>query len=129
MNEKTIKYWQEISEYDLITAEAMLNTKRYLYVGFMCHQAIEKILKAYYVKVKNETPPYLHDLEKLTEYSGLINFLSKEQLAFIEELNPLNIEARYPKFKNQMFQVMKGKDCEYFLKKSGELREWISKKL
>ena len=38
-----IKYWVEISEYDLTTAEAMLDTKRYLYVGFMCHQVVEKM--------------------------------------------------------------------------------------
>jgi HEPN domain-containing protein len=40
-------YWAEIADYDLDTAEAMLATKRYLYVGFMCHQTIEKLLKAY----------------------------------------------------------------------------------
>jgi HEPN domain-containing protein len=39
------KYWLEIASYDLKTAEAMLNSKRFLYVGFMCHQSIEKILK------------------------------------------------------------------------------------
>ncbi|HNT28701.1 MAG TPA: HEPN domain-containing protein, partial [bacterium] len=42
--EKTA-YWFEIAEYDLETARAMLKTKRYLYVGFMCHQTIEKALK------------------------------------------------------------------------------------
>jgi hypothetical protein len=31
------KYWVELSHYDLETAQAMLDTKRYLYVGFMCH--------------------------------------------------------------------------------------------
>jgi len=37
-----VQYWQEMSEYDLATAKAMLQTGRYLYVGFMCHQAVEK---------------------------------------------------------------------------------------
>jgi uncharacterized protein YeeX (DUF496 family) len=41
--EKKINYWIELSDYDLETAEAMLKSKRYLYVGFMCHQTIEKI--------------------------------------------------------------------------------------
>ena len=35
-----VKYWAEISDYDLDTAEAMFQTKRWLYVGFMCHQTI-----------------------------------------------------------------------------------------
>jgi len=45
--ESKIRYWIEISDYDLETAEAMYHSKRYLYVGFMCHQTIEKAFKAY----------------------------------------------------------------------------------
>ncbi len=36
-----INYWIDLSDYDLETAEAMLRSKRYLYVGFMCHQTVE----------------------------------------------------------------------------------------
>lgn len=57
-----IKYWIDLSDYDLETAEAMLQSKRYLYVGFMCHQAIEKAFKAYYTKLKFETAPNTHSL-------------------------------------------------------------------
>ncbi len=42
MNDK-ITYWVEMSDYDFDTAKAMLATKRYLYVAFMCHQIIKKI--------------------------------------------------------------------------------------
>ncbi len=42
-------YWLDAAEYDLQTAKAMLETKRYLYVGFMCHQTIEKALKGVFV--------------------------------------------------------------------------------
>ena len=49
-----------MANYDLETAKAMLKTKRYLYVGFMCNQVIEKILKAYFVKIKKVQPPYTH---------------------------------------------------------------------
>ena len=60
-----VTYWIELSDYDLETAEAMLRTKRYLYVGFMCHQAIEKIFKAYFVLLKSESTPYSHSLSYL----------------------------------------------------------------
>jgi HEPN domain-containing protein len=53
-----IRCWVDIAEYDLKTAKVMLESKRFLYVGFMCHQSIEKILKALYTKIKNDTPPY-----------------------------------------------------------------------
>ncbi len=47
MNEK-VKYWIDLYDYDLVMAEAMQKNEHYLYVGFMCHQTIEKIFKAYY---------------------------------------------------------------------------------
>lgn len=45
-----------MAKYDFETAIAMLETKRYLYVGFMLHQTIEKVFKAYYVYLKDEIP-------------------------------------------------------------------------
>ncbi|MGD9733691.1 MAG: HEPN domain-containing protein [Desulfamplus sp.] len=66
VNDK-IQYWSDLSDYDIDTAEAMLNTKRYLYVGFMTHQSIEKILKAYYVKIHNETAPFSHNRSYLAK--------------------------------------------------------------
>lgn len=49
MDYDKINYWIELADYDLKTAKAMLDTKRFLYVGFMCHQVIEKTLKGYLV--------------------------------------------------------------------------------
>ncbi len=37
-----VAYWIEIAEQDIMAANAMLKSKLYLYVGFMCHQAVEK---------------------------------------------------------------------------------------
>lgn len=40
-----VTYWLDSADYDLETAKAMLDTGRLLYVGFMCHQTVEKVLK------------------------------------------------------------------------------------
>jgi hypothetical protein len=32
-----IEYWLNLSQYDLETAQTLLNGGRLLYVGFMCH--------------------------------------------------------------------------------------------
>ena len=42
--EDKVRYWLDIADYDLDTAEAMHQTGRWLYVAFMCHQVIEKTL-------------------------------------------------------------------------------------
>ena len=91
-----VKYWVEMSDYDFDTANAMLETKRYLYVGFMCHQTIEKILKAYWSKILDEPPLKIHTLSRLAEKTGIYTEMSEFQLDTIDTLEPLNIEARYP---------------------------------
>lgn len=55
--DEKVEYWLDIASYDIETAQAMLKTKRFLYVGFMCHQVIEKALKAYYWQKKRERNP------------------------------------------------------------------------
>jgi HEPN domain-containing protein len=127
-NEK-IEYWIDISGYDLETAAAMQQTKRLLYVGFMCHQAIEKILKAYYVFIRNETPPYTHNLTVLAEKAGIYDIFSEEQKNFIDFLDPLNIKARYPAHKEQIYKMIdEGKTGE-ILNTTRELYQWIKMKL
>jgi len=103
INEK-VKYWTDIANYDLETAEAMLISKRYLYVGFMCHQAVEKILKAYFTKAKEDTPPFIHNLKSLANKSDIYQKFTEEQKDLIDELIPLNIEARYPTYKEKLLK-------------------------
>ena len=44
--EEAVRNWVKSSEYDIRTAEALFRSGRYVYVIFMCHLAVEKILKA-----------------------------------------------------------------------------------
>lgn len=124
-----IEYWIDLAKYDLETAKAMLNSKRYLYVGFMCHHAIEKILKAYYVKTKTDNPPYTHNLTLLAEKSGLYVNMTEEQKDFIDFLEPLNIEARYPMTKDKLLQILTDEKCEELIKLTENELTWIIKKL
>jgi hypothetical protein len=68
-NEEKIRYWVDLSSNDLAVAETLMKNGHNLYAGFMCHQAVEKILKGYFAKVKNDTPPFKHDLEYLAQQS------------------------------------------------------------
>jgi len=122
--EEKIHYWIELSDYDLETAEAVLQTKRYLYVGFMCHQAIEKIFKAVYSKRKEDMAPHTHDLEYLALQSDFYETLSEEQQDFIGELNPLNIEARYPEYKKAIAKRLTLSKCTKLLEETIKLQQW-----
>ncbi len=61
-----IQKWLDRVEYDMDTARAMLQTKRYIYVIFMCQQAVEKCLKAFLIHRGLEIVP-VHNLRRLCE--------------------------------------------------------------
>jgi HEPN domain-containing protein len=127
--EDKVKYWLELSDYDFETAEAMLSSGRYLYVGFMCHQTIEKILKAYFTKIKKDTAPFTHSLSHLARKADLLDNLSDEQKETIDFLEPLNIEIRYPTYKDRLVKSLTKEKCEILISKTNVLRTWIKLKL
>jgi HEPN domain-containing protein len=123
------KYWVELSDYDLMTAEAMMKSSRFLYVGFMCHQTVEKIFKAYYVKLKNDNAPFSHSLSYIARKGDFYNEFAEEQKKFIDQLEPLNIETRYPLDKEKLLESLNQDKCREILNKTRELQEWIKLKL
>ncbi len=107
----------------------MLHSKRYLYVGFMCHQTIEKILKAYIAGHKTQAPPFTHSLSHLTRKAGLDHEFDEAQKSFIDVLEPLNIEARYPVHKERLLKSLSYDRCVAILNKTEELQQWIKRRL
>lgn len=124
-----VKYWKELSDYDMETAEVMYHGSRWLYVGFMCHQVIEKTIKAYWSQVKPDEIPFIHNLLKLSQSCGLISKMSPEQLKFVSELMPMNIEARYPSYKEELFKKLTPEYCRTLIDKTKELKLWIENML
>lgn len=55
--------------------------------------------------------------------------MSDEQLDFIDELEPLNIEARYPSYKERLMKSLTADSCKELFKQTDELRLWIKSKL
>lgn len=127
--ENKIKYWIDLSDYDLETAEAMLYSKRYLYVGFMCHQSIEKAFKAYFSKLKSETAPYSHSLSYLAKQGDFYELFSEKQKEFIDQIEPLNIEARYPSHKERLLKSLSDTKCQEIIYNTKEIQKWIKERL
>ena len=130
MNEK-VEYWIKLADYDIETARAMLNSTRFLYVGFMCHQTIEKALKAVISRdcAEGEIPPKIHDLSKLAVKANIFDIMTEEQQDFIEDLNPLNIESRYPEYKDEIAAGLTKENCGELIVKTEELLCWIKEQL
>ena len=126
-----VEYWFELADYDLETARVMLSGRRYLYVGFTCHQTIEKALKAIIARdcAEGEIPPKTHHLLKLADSAGLFEKMSEKQQSFIKELNPMNIEARYPEHKQALMEGRSSEICKEILAGTEELLCWIKGQL
>ena len=120
-----VKYWFEQCDYDLESAKVLNESKRFLYVGFFCHLVVEKALKAYYEYKENKIPPYIHNLRLLAEQSGIYNAFSEKQRDFIDKLQPLNIQARYPAYKDEIYKTLNYDICNSLINESKELLLWI----
>jgi HEPN domain-containing protein len=128
VNSKT-KYWLDIAHYDLVSARAMLESKRFLYVGFLCHQTVEKCLKAYFCHKQKTEPPYTHNLLMLIEKSGLDPNSCEEYVSLFNELMPLNIQARYPEDKSLLLKSLSLKKSQELYLKTKDFYLWIKKLL
>ena len=128
-NEDKVKYWIGLSDKDLDTAEWLIKGGHNTYTGYMCHQAIEKILKGYFTKIKVDTPPFTYDLTGLAQKTGLYDLMSDQQKDFLEDLNPLNIEARYPDYKSKIAQTMTKEVTQNILAQTKDLLQWIKQKI
>lgn len=124
-----IKYWLDIAHYDLVSAKAMLESKRFLYVGLLCHQTVEKCLKAYFWHNKKKEPPYIHNLLVLSEKSGFDAYNSENYESLFNELMPLNIQARYPEDKSLLLKSPNIKKCRELYLKTKDFYLWMKKLL
>ena len=128
-NEEKVQHWVNMADYDIETADGLMQIKRYLYVAFMCHQSVEKLLKAIFVKLTEETPPYTHNLKSLAEKTGVYDAMSEQQKLFINKLNPLNIEARYQDYKNNLAKSLTSEVTQEILAETKEMLVWIKSKI
>ena len=124
-----VQKWLDHVHEDISAADCLFQNKHWLYVGFLCHQAIEKALKAYYAANNDDDPPYTHSHTRLLNICGLTDELSDDLLDFIDLMVPMYIESRYPEQKEQAAQMLNENACRYILKTTKELTQWIEQKL
>ena len=128
-SKEKVHYWLDIATYDIETAEAMYQTGRWLYVAFMCHQVIEKTLKAYWCGTQESDPPYTHSHKRLADGCGLYAMMSDEQKDFLNTITNYNIEARYPEDKEALSRMLTPQTCRAIIDETKQLQKWIKEKL
>jgi HEPN domain-containing protein len=122
-------YWLELCDDDLKAAKAMLESQNLLWMGFLCHLIAEKALKAVIASQINDVPPKIHNLTTLAKRCGIDVDLSEESLNLLEQLNPLQIEARYPEHKEKLAATLTLAKCQKIYGDTEEFLCWIKQRL
>jgi HEPN domain-containing protein len=122
--QKDTENWIGMANYDLETARHMLAAGRYLYVVFMCHLALEKLLKAHVTEVTQTVPPRSHDLIFLIRKAGLE--LPQTLLEFVGKINNASIPTRYPDDLQRALREYDQKVARDYLQQTEETIAWLS---
>lgn len=119
-----IAYWNDIAEYDLETARAMLAAGRWLYAVFMSQQALEKALKAAFLALgRGDEPPRTHNLSFLLEKIEPDEVPQRvEHLAV--RLSAYYIEARYPSYKEKLSSLVNEDEATSLVQDTVEAFQW-----
>lgn len=116
---KDTKDFKASAEYDLQTAEYMLNSGRYIYVIFMCHLSIEKMLKAIVAETIRKTSPKTYNLIYLLKV-GKIK-LSDDLFEFVTKINNVSIITRYPEDFSKLLEAYPKEVAQRYLNKTKEV--------
>jgi HEPN domain-containing protein len=126
--DKITENWMQRSKYDLDTAGAMFKSRRYLYVGFMCQQAIEKILKAIIIYNGGKVLR-IHNLVRLAELAKVYHQIANKDQEFLANLTPFAVEARYGEYKENLSEIMNKKKADEYIEKTKELYKCLRKEI
>ncbi|HEX7541696.1 MAG TPA: HEPN domain-containing protein [Anaerolineales bacterium] len=123
MLRKDTRNWIALAEYDLETAVRMLEAGRYLYVIFLCHLALEKVLKAHVTAATQTMPVKTHDLIYLVKKSGLE--MPQAHLEFIGKINTASIPTRYPEDLQRAVRDYPETVAKDYLHQTQEIIQWL----
>ena len=128
-NKERAEKWLAIVAEDMSVAELLFNNGHWLYTAFMCHQVIEKTLKAYWTVCRDDDPPFIHDHKRIAEGCGLYTKMSEEQKDFLALIRDKNIEARYQETKDAIARTLNSESTADILERTKQMYAWILQKL
>jgi HEPN domain-containing protein len=111
------------SEYDFTTARHMLKTGRHVYVVFMCHIAIEKLLKAIVAEKTDKLPPKTHNLIYLIKLADLT--IPQDLFDFIAKINNASVVTRYPEDFNLLLESYTENVAKEYIENTEKVLKWL----
>jgi HEPN domain-containing protein len=124
---KATRNWIDGAKYDLKTAKSIFKGGRNVYSVFMCHLAVEKMLKAKITEFAEKMPPKTHDLLLLLRLSGLE--VPKENQVILQKLSGLSVPIRYSDDFRAIHQSYSRKEMENIIAETERMIKWLEKQI
>lgn len=136
-DEEKYEYWEDIAQYDLSSAKAMLHSGRYLYVVFMCQQALEKLVKGLYVLYTGTEPPRTHNIwlvfsrvfEKDIYKNKITDPMFEQKIEkyrpFFAELIAYYLSERYPSYRQKLSTSIQADKAKRVMQRTEEVFTWL----
>jgi HEPN domain-containing protein len=123
---KETKNWIDSSDYDFKTAGHMFETGRYLYVIFMCHISIEKLMKSLVHEITGKLPPKTHDLIYLLKIAD--TDMPQTMRDFVGKLNAASVVTRYPEDLARIVAAYPEAVAREYLNNTKEILQWLKQR-
>jgi HEPN domain-containing protein len=105
----------------------MFLTGRWLYVVFMCQQALEKLCKGLYLIYIDDDIPRSHDIPHIVSLfmDKLHEPIREDCLQLFRRLSSFYLQSRYPEYKDKLSTVTGEIEAKQLLERTKEAFEWL----
>ncbi len=117
--------WRRSSREDFKVAQSLFDKKHFAYCLFFCHLAVEKALKRIYLVRQQKLPPFIHNLVRIADESGLQMDTSLRM--DLQELTTFNIKARYEIVKTQFHRQATKTYAQKWLERTAEILDLLKR--
>jgi HEPN domain-containing protein len=123
MRREVVAWWEQAKR-DFLSAEHAFNSRDYYVSAFLCHQAVEKGLKAIYLKLNNDVLR-IHDLVKLAREVQAPHEIVEQ----CSHITPVYFEVRYPESEELPAEKINRREAHEIIQLTKAILRWIEKNI
>ena len=126
MQEPVIKY-VEAGQDDLEAAKMLIEKGMGFYTPFLCHQALHKILRGYFLEYLNKYPPLTNDLLAIADDTEAGLMMEDSDRDFVNSLSIFPEVIGNPVYRAKILEVSKGDKAILMLEKTTSIFQMVKK--
>jgi len=126
-SKQIVEYWRDEAEESLDVMTHLFEKTDYSYSLFFGHLAVEKILKAIFVKNISRDVPRSHNLLRIAKAARIP--VTEVQQRDLVRITAFNLEARYPDYKRNFRKKCTLEFSEGEIKKIKRVFSWLKSML